>query len=194
MSLFFALWPDEALRQQIAMRRDQLKNDHKGVAGGWFDAGGYHLTVQDVSLQATMLPQILQAAADVRASGFELRLDHAAGFEGSGRRHRWMLLSKTTPAGLKDLRRQLLDSLRRHGCAPKPTADRPHLTLHYDAGRQLPERPVEPLAWSAAEFVLLQGGKAADGRFRYQLLGRWPLAAAGEPDHARQFDLWDNPG
>ena len=43
------------------------------------------------------------------------------------------------------------------------------------------------------EFVLLQGAEQRGGGFHYQVLGRWPLIA-GEADHARQFDLWDNPG
>jgi 2'-5' RNA ligase len=194
MSLFFALWPDEALRQQIVERRDQLKTDHKGVSGAWFGTDCYHLTVQDISVLGALLPKALSAAADVQAAPFNVLLDHAAGFEGAHKRYRWMLSSKAVPAGLKDLRRQLLDSLRRQGCSPKPTTDRPHLTLHYNAGRQLPERPVAPLTWSAQEFALLQGVDDRERGFRYDVLGRWPLTAPGEPDHARQFDLWDNPG
>ena len=199
MSLFFALWPDDDLRTLISERRDQLKAEHKGVFASWFPAACYHLTVQDLTpIDAVPLDIVagkaIAAADSVRAAAFDLQLDHAAGYPGAKNRHRWMLSSKAVPAGLKDLRRALLESLRKQGRSQKPTTANPHLTLHYNAGRQLPERRIEPLAWPVREFVLLASADEADTGFRYDVLGRWPLAATREPDHARQFDLWDNRG
>jgi 2'-5' RNA ligase len=199
VSLFFALWPDDDLRRRIGERRDQLKAEHKGVFTSWVTAAHYHLTVQDVTpIDGTPLDTVVRkaiAAADgLRAAPFELHLDHAAGYPGARNRYRWMLLSKAVPAELKELRRALLDGLRKQGRSPKPTSTNPHVSLHYSAGRQLPERRIEPLDWPVREFVLLAGADEPNSGFRYELLGRWPLVATSEPDHARQFDLWDNRG
>lgn len=197
MSLFFALWPDAELRRQIAERREQLRLEHRGVFASWFPTACYHVTVQDLTaidgaLATTLVPRAIAAADRLSAAAFDLHLDQAAGHPGPNNRYRWMLSSKATPPGLKELRRGLLEQLRAQGRSPTPTGSAPHLTLHYNAGRQLPARPIEPLAWAVREFALLRSVEGGADGFRYEVLGRWPLAASREPDHARQFDLWDN--
>jgi RNA 2',3'-cyclic 3'-phosphodiesterase len=194
VSLFFALWPDAELRRQIVERRDQLSAEHRGVSGAWFASDAYHLTVQDLSLQADRIDAAIAAAAAVQAEAFELVLDHAAGFRSPRGADRWMLIAKQAAPGLRELRRELLGRLRAQGLAPKPSTDKPHLTLHYKAGRELAERRIEALAWSVREFVLLQGADQAGRGFHYRVLGSWPLAAGRDRGHAPQLDLWDNPG
>jgi 2'-5' RNA ligase len=62
--------------------------------------------------------------------------------------------------------------LRRRGAALDRSFS-PHVTLLYRKGRAF-VRPVKPIAWRAAEFVLIH---SEIGRTRYRELGRWPLVA-----------------
>lgn len=194
-SLFFALWPDPATRQEMVERRDLLKTQHKGTPDRWFDPACYHLSLQSLPPLPDVIPRALAAAEHVQAASFDICIDQAAGFlNRANNKMPWWLAPSTTPAAAKDLRRALRDQLKKQSLLWGNEGFSAHLTLIYDADRELATRPVPALTWPIQEFVLLQGDKDANAAFAYQVLGRWPLTGSKrDPVHSPQLDLWDNP-
>jgi 2'-5' RNA ligase len=196
VTLFFSLWPDELARAGLADRAELIRRQHP-TPGAWFEAARYHLTLHAVKAkpehEAAWMDKTRTAAAQVRAAPFELRIDQAGSFPNQ-ERIPWWLGCTQTPPGLTLLWRELRDVLKQHGVPVFSNPLTPHLTLVYNARRDLPERPVPPLTWAVRDFVLLrsrQGDPNERGSsLAYELLGRWPLN--GGPDHAPQRDLWDN--
>ena len=196
MTLFFALWPDDATRAGLIERAGLIKQQQP-TAGTWFDADRYHLTLHAVKAkpehETAWIDKARAAAAQLQAAPFDLQVDRAGSFPNQDRIP-WWLGCTQTPEGLRLLWRELRDGLRHRGVPLFATALTPHLTLIYNARRELPGRPVPPLTWAVRDFVLLrsrQGDPSEKGSsLAYELLGRWPLN--GGTDHAPQRDLWDN--
>jgi RNA 2',3'-cyclic 3'-phosphodiesterase len=167
--LFFALWPDEAVRREIAdAAREQQGLDPAGRA---VRPERYHLTLQFLGdfdvLTAAMHGSLLAAAGAIDAPApFELRLDRVGSF-GAGRVV-WLGCSEP-PAPLVQLHRDLAGALAKVGITPGAAQQFiPHVTLHRNMGRSI-GYPTPALRWRVAEFVLID---AIDGDYR--CLGRWP--------------------
>jgi 2'-5' RNA ligase len=197
-SLFFALSPEPAIREQLAERAAALKQQHP-TPSPWVRPERYHLSLPVIGVfqQApdALAGRVIQAAGEVRAVPFELHIDQA-GCYAKNPKIPWWLRPSDSPENLKQLWRGLREALKAASlpCLSTGSRPEPHISVVYNAQRTLPDRRIEPLLWPVREFVLIEsryGGAAADAGHR--ILGRWPLLA-GEPDHARQFDLWDNPG
>ncbi|WP_428311675.1 2'-5' RNA ligase family protein [Hydrocarboniphaga sp.] len=197
-SLFFALSPEPVIREQLAERAAALKQQHP-TPSPWVRPERYHLSLPVVGVfhQApdALAQRAIQAAAQIKAAPFELLIDQA-GCYAKNPKIPWWLKPSDTPEGLKQLWRALRETLKTASlpCLSSSTRPEPHISVVYNAQRSLPDRRIAPLSWTVQDFVLIEsryGGAAADTGHR--VLGRWALQG-GEPDHARQFDLWDNPG
>ncbi|HEY0504009.1 MAG TPA: RNA 2',3'-cyclic phosphodiesterase [Lysobacter sp.] len=170
--LFFALWPDDALRARIAATAAALETEH-APGGRRLKPERYHVTLQflgDFRPVPERLVDDARAAADaVRAPAFELPLDCAGSFRGA---NVWWLGSQAMPDGLRTLWDALGGALARQRVPVKTGAGFvPHLTIQRDVRRHLPSTPVAALPWTVREFVLLD---SRQGR-PYDVLGRWPL-------------------
>ena len=196
MTLFFALWPDDRTRSDLIERADRIKQQHP-TPGAWFGSDRYHLTLHTVNAtpqhEAAWIDKARTAAAQLRAAPFELCIDQAGSFPNKDRIP-WWLGCTQTPEGLKSLWRELRDGLKQHSVPLHAGRLTPHLTLVYNAQRDLPEHPVPALNWAVQDFVLLRSRQGTENErgssLVYELLGRWPLNRG--PDHAPQRDLWDN--
>jgi 2'-5' RNA ligase len=172
--LFFALWPDTALRERIAATVIQL--EHGNPSGGRrLDADRYHLTLQFLGdfrpLRQSVLDAAITAAGSVQSPAFELALDCAGSFPGA--RVGW-LAPGAMPAALQALWDSLAGALARARVQVKsPPAFSPHLTVLRDVRKPLPPTPIEPLPWAVREFVLVDSMSGAHPAYR--LLGRWLL-------------------
>ena len=82
-NLFFALWPDDDVRERIASAAQQLKKTH-APRGRWIKPHRYHLTLRYLGEHAALPDSLLaacHAAGDaVRAASFRFALDTAASF------------------------------------------------------------------------------------------------------------------
>lgn len=174
--LFFALWPDAALRARIAATVDRLERSQPG-GGRRTHPDTYHLTLQYLGefrpLRQSIVDDARAAAARLQLPGFDLVLDRAGSF---ARAHVCWLGTSAPPPGLQRLWDALGRALAQGRVQVKsPPTFSPHLTI-LRGGRVPwePMPPIEPLHWPVREFVLVDSlsGGAQPG---YRLLGRWPL-------------------
>ncbi len=172
--LFFALWPDDALRARIADAAARVVSAHT-PGGRSLKPDRYHVTLQFLGdfqpLPETLLDTARAAADTVRASAFELPLDSVGGFRGA---NVWWLGSQATPDPLRALYDALGRALMQHRVPVKSAANFvPHLTVQRDVRRHIAPTPVPALSWPVGEFVLIdsQPGRGVP----YDVVGRWPL-------------------
>lgn len=170
--LFFALWPDEAVRGRIDEAAARIEREH-APGGRRLPRDRLHLTLQflgDFSpLPEAVTDAAVDAALQVACDPFTLTLDRAGAFRGS---RVWWLGCSACPPPLQTLNRSLGDALATAGVPVRahPTFT-PHVTIQRNARRPLPSTPIEPIDWRIQEFVLIDS-QAERG---YIELGRWPL-------------------
>jgi RNA 2',3'-cyclic 3'-phosphodiesterase len=172
--LFFALWPDAALRKRIATTVAGLERDN-APGGRRLNPDRYHLTLQFLGdfqpLRQSVLDAAIVAAGSIRVPPFDLVLDLAGSFPKAG--VCWLGAS-AAPQALQQLWNELGSTLAAARVQVRSTSGfRPHLTILRDVRRPLPSMPVEPMAWPVREFVRVDSVSGA--KPGYQLLGRWPL-------------------
>ena len=171
--LFFALWPDAALRKRIATTVAGLERDNPG--GRRLNPDRYHLTLQFLGdfqpLRQSVLDAAIVAAGSIRLPPFDLVLDLAGSFPKAG--VCWLGAS-TAPETLQQLWNELGRALTgaRVQVRSAPTFS-PHLTVLRDVRKPLPPTPIQPLPWPVREFVLVDSVSGAHPAYR--VLGRWPL-------------------
>ena len=174
--LFFALWPDAALRNRIATTVAGLERDN-ATGGRRLNPDRYHLTLQFLGdfhpLRQSVLDAAIVAGGSIRLPPFDLLLDLAGSFPEAG--VCWLGAS-TVPESLQRLWNELGGALTgaRVQVGPAPTFS-PHLTVLREVRRLLPPTPIQPLPWRVREFVLVDSVSGAHPAYR--LPGRWPLQA-----------------
>jgi 2'-5' RNA ligase len=172
--LFFALWPDAALRGRIASTVAGLERDN-APGGRRLNPDRYHLTLQFLGdfqpLRQSVVDAAIAAADSIRLPGFDLVLDRVGSFPKAG--VCWLGAS-APPEALRQLWDGLGSALASARVGVKSaSAFSPHLTVLRDVHRPLPSTPIEPLPWPLREFVLIDSVSGAHPTSR--LLGRWPL-------------------
>jgi RNA 2',3'-cyclic 3'-phosphodiesterase len=184
--LFFALWPDEAVRAQLRAAQDALPR-----------RGGRPVHVEDIHVTLAFLGPVEAerracmeaAAAGVRGEAFELVIDR----QGYWPRPR---VAWCAPAAIPEPLRTLVQRLNRAlepcGFEPERRAYSPHVTLFRDS-RAVPEGPLErSVRWPCREFVLVASANVPGGP-RYRVLGRWPLAdSCNEPPPCHNGEQKEN--
>jgi 2'-5' RNA ligase len=170
--LFFALWPDPATRTAIAHAAATLDG---AATGQRTPADRYHLTVSflgDVTVAPETVARVATAvAASLRTGPFELVLDRAAGFPGSGV---WWVGPAITPPGLHALHEALGDALAAARIPTQPHSTFvPHVTVRQQMDRSLAPSSIAPVHWSVRDFALVESFPGTDAPYR--MLRSWPL-------------------
>lgn len=173
--LFFALWPDAAVRAGIDEATSRLLAEHE-PGGRRIGPHRYHLTLQFLGDYAELPPSLVEqasvAAASIELAPFELVLDRAGSFR--NRSIPWWLGCEDFPDGLQHLWDGLGHALARTGVRVRSGKTLvPHVTVLRDARQPLPQTPVEPLRWTVDSFVLIHSELGA--RSVYAEAGRWTL-------------------
>jgi len=174
-NLFFALWPDDDVRERIAMAAQRLKQAH-APRGRWIKPHRYHLTLRYLGEHSTLpasLSRACHAAGDgVRAPSFSFALDAAGSF--ANRKIPWWLGCHAMPGALDALWESLSRGLAANGVTNEEAAQRvAHVTILRDADKRLAPERIEPIAWPVREFALVDSLLgAASG---YTILQRWQL-------------------
>lgn len=171
--LFFALWPPDALRDGMRAAADGVEA-FQG-AGRRTDPARYHLTLHFLGgwpeRPDAAIERCRAAAQAVDCSAFHLVVDHAGGFTGA--RVGW--LAPSGNSGLDALWSALGHALDAAGLTRRgPDGFSPHVTVLRGLAGRVRESAVAPLSWPVEDFVLVH---SHDGR--YDVVGRWPLRAAG---------------
>lgn len=138
----------------------------------------FHVTLvflgDHVGLPQAIVARACEAAAGVTMPPFDVGFDRVASF--SRRRNLpLVLLGGDGVAALTTLHLALVAALQTAGLGDeRESGYTPHLTLLRD-DRRVAEQPVEPIGWTAREFVLVH---SQIGRGRHVTLARWPLRGA----------------
>lgn len=162
--LFFALWPDEAIREAMVERRARLGD----LSRRRVPDHNLHATLLFLGNQpADRLAQIEAAADGVSAETFRLRLDRFGWFA----RARVVWFGGEAPEAAQALVRQLGEAMHALGLSFDQRPFRPHVTLFRHVSRR-PDFPTpEPIDWPVREFALIE---SIPGR-PYQVLRKWSV-------------------
>lgn len=164
--LFFALWPDEAVRAEIQLRTQ----DAVQAAGGRpVPARNFHITLLFMgNVPQADLDSAQIAATAIANPGFDLRLDL---LECPPRGPVLWLGVTRPPQALITLVQALRASIT---AVRTEYVYRPHVTLVRNPIQGPRPLQVEPVSWPAREFVLARSQAHPDGA-EYTVLARWPL-------------------
>lgn len=164
--LFFALWPDPALRKELHL----IQTRYPG--GRPTHVSDLHVTLVFLGVVPKERYSCVTAVADsVCGQVFRLEIDKI----GYWRRPRILWCAPSiVPSSLEELVGSLQRGLEACGFEPERRAYSPHLTLARKA-RPVEERALEePLVWSPAKFVLV-ASNSGSAPPHYQVLKKWPL-------------------
>ncbi len=163
--LFFALWPDDVVRMQLACAADHWTRCPVAAAN-------LHMTLVFLGgCTAEELQCSRTAAAGVVAEGFELTLDCLGGW--SRARVQWLGPSGV-PAVLPELVVQLQQVLAGCGFALEQRPYVPHVTLARKVRKPESRSGLEAVHWPVRDFVLVESVSVRGG-VEYRVLDRWPL-------------------
>ena len=169
--LFFALWPDDAVRARI----DELAQQATTGGGRVVAAQNQHITLVYIGPASAEMRDCLCAQADaIRCPPFELRLDQIGYW--SRPRVVWLASSEVPPA-LASLYRELSERLRLCGHQPETRPFRPHATLVRKARRKPDMAVNEPVVWTVDRLCLVESLTDPAG-VRYEVQRCWPLQSA----------------
>jgi 2'-5' RNA ligase len=165
--LFFALWPDAPAREALAALAAEAARRTGGRA---VTTAKLHLTLLFLGeVDAARIPALVQAAAEVRAAGFDLVLDRLGAFARA--RVAWAGCAHP-PAPLLALQSGLEGRLREAGWQTQDRAFAAHLTLVRNARKPLRPEAITPVAWPVVSFALVESLPGGGG---YRTLAAWDL-------------------
>jgi RNA 2',3'-cyclic 3'-phosphodiesterase len=168
--VFFALWPDDGVRDALYREAQSL---HRDCGGRVTHRENVHLTlvfVGDVAVER--LAELKVVAGTVRGSPFELVLDQF----GYWRHNRivWASLL-SVPEALRELVGSLESRLQHAGFEFDQRPYAPHLTLLRDARAPGVAARLH-LDWAVRDFVLVESARDDEGP-AYRVVARWELSA-----------------
>jgi 2'-5' RNA ligase len=171
--LFFALWPTDAVRSQLAAAAES----HAGL-GRVIAARNLHLTVAFLGAvpeaRIDDVVEIAQSTQKLTLDGkFMLHLDRLEFW----RRSSLVALTATrTPPEMLEIVDGLRAGLRERGFQlQEHDTFRPHVTLVRDVARGPATAAVTPVQWPVESFALVESQVGQRGS-QYSVLDEWPLA------------------
>ena len=175
--LFFALWPNDALRTQLLGLSARLKT-REDLAGRWLEPAKYHATLHFLGdsseFRRDQTEAARRAAGRLRLTAFDWSLDRVDSFHGA--QPPCVLRSASDPPALLQLWQQLREALILEGLGKSLVGQfTPHVTLAY--GRRVLPEPIAipPLLWTVDSLALIHSGSTLK---HYELLAQWPLGLA----------------
>lgn len=175
LRLFYALWPDAALRQRLAAAAETAVRQ---CGGRPVPPGHYHLTLAFLgSVPGANLASLIELAGRVRGEPVPVVFDRLDYWP---RPKVLVALASDEPVAGTALVQSLWERLEPQGYERESRPWRPHLTL----ARQLRAPPPDglaletadgrPLAVEFAGFALVESASAPHG-VRYRPIAEWPL-------------------
>jgi len=166
--IFFALWPQDAVRHAIVSQARPFVQGLKKTV----PIPNLHLTLAFIgNIETAKLTDYRQAAENVRAQAFALTLDQAGSF--SRAQVLWLGCSQV-PAELQTLVTRLNTELQQCGYTPDNRPYVPHLTL----ARKYRKKPAQDvtvnISWPINDFCLVES-RPVQGGVEYHVLQSWPL-------------------
>ncbi|MEW5757067.1 MAG: RNA 2',3'-cyclic phosphodiesterase [Pseudomonadota bacterium] len=169
--LFFALWPHDDMRQQLA-----------AVVKAGERWGGRAVATENLHMTLVFLGSITQAqrafleqqAERLTLSSFTLWLDHLGHWPKP--QVLWLGVPEV-PRPLLDLVEALNRAVADCGLRPDDRPYAPHLTLRRKVAKGPRNESIAPLEWSVHDFALVESNTLSSG-VEYRVLRTWPLQQA----------------
>lgn len=169
MRVFFALWPNQQIQQELHTIARQLKPQCQGRV---MRAETLHMTLQFIgNIQRSQLPKILSAADKVSAQSFSMQLAKTAYWKHN--RIAYATLASDAPL-LDDLVLQLKIALREEDVAYADQKFSPHVTLLRNAEQKPQIQAFPPIMWQVCSFVLVESALSEQGA-QYKIIKEWLL-------------------
>ncbi len=167
--LFFAIWPDGAVRDQLDKVSLGL---HQACGGRRTRAATVHLTLAFLGeVELGRIPTLLELASRVVGTAFELRLTR---FDWWRKKRIAWAAPEQVPAALSALVEDLAVRLKEADFRIDERPYSPHVTLVRKADCRLADFSASPVEWPVEEFVLVRSVMSENGS-SYETIGRWPL-------------------
>ena len=168
--VFFALWPDAAVRRKLSAWQPPLRELCGGDA---MRADTLHSTLVFLGeIEAHRLEALQLAAREVAGSAFEVEFDVARYW---GHNHIVYAAPQQVPAELVKLVKELELHLRQHHFRFEPREYKPHVTLlRHSKWNDDPLPEMDAVRWFARDFVLVQSLRDERGA-HYEVLARFML-------------------
>ncbi len=167
--LFFALWPPQAVRDELAGVAAAVVARSGGRA---VPASKVHLTLAFLGdTPEDRIALAMDAADDVRGNAFDVCLDRLGSFPRAG--VAWAGMSQP-PAALLELAAGLSEPLRRRGFVLDERPFAAHVTLARRIERTVGPDPMRPVSWEARELALVESDRRTG---EYGIRGVWELGA-----------------
>jgi 2'-5' RNA ligase len=167
--LFFALWPEISVRNELAAWQRKLQQGGNArVLRPWT----LHLTLAFLGpTPLAQLDAVKDAAAGVRGNAVDLLLDQADYWPHN---HIVWVGCTAPPPALIELQSALASRLNAAGIAFDAKPFHPHVSLLRNVRNSRPQWARSSVAWPARDFVLVESRPGNDGN-RYEIVARFPL-------------------
>jgi len=167
---FFALWPDEDIRDRLVEVCNLLPAD----TGRFVPRQNLHITLAFLgSLEDAVISDLRQAAATIAARRFSLQLEEL----GWWRKPRvvW-IAAPVVPERLLKLVAEINTLLLAQQVRTEDRPYQPHLTIARKAARKPRNVNFQPIDWQINSFCLVQSTTLPDGAV-YEVIETWPLSS-----------------
>jgi RNA 2',3'-cyclic 3'-phosphodiesterase len=171
-ALFFALVPDASAASRMAAigREQRLKH---GLTGKLLAPEQLHMRLIGLGVHGGLPPELvdlaMQAAAAITMPSFDVVLDRVRSL--AGLRRPLVLCGGEGVRAAAVMQLAIEIAMHELGIGAAGRRRMPHVTV-LDGWRGIEEEAVEPVRWTATEFVLLHSLR---GRREPVVLGRWAL-------------------
>lgn len=166
LRLFFALWPDEEVRQSLALINHTLASQHSAKP---MRPENFHITLAFLgNVPENSLECLVPMADAILFKRFDLKLDHLDIFPRA--QIIWAGL-ENEPLELINLAEELHKGVLSCGIQLDTRPFKPHLTLMRKVKR-LDVQPIIPVNWSVHDFCLVSSVSKPDA-VEYKVLYRW---------------------
>ncbi|MDD5578408.1 MAG: RNA 2',3'-cyclic phosphodiesterase [Methylobacter sp.] len=168
--LFFALWPDEAIREKLRL----LCQSIQAKEFKWVSPQNFHVTLVFLgNIDKIAELMIAQSAAVISVEPFVVTFDRLTYW--SKPKVLCLTSRQQPPCELGMLVEALSLAVENCGLQVDTKPYNPHITLARH-GRAFTERDYEPIVWRASSFCLVESYNKPDGVF-YKVIRQWPFKA-----------------
>ena len=170
--LFLALWPDAAMREQLA---HAVRNGVRSSGGRHVPQANYHITLAFIGPvsegRVAELGALVRAVPD--AGPIAVPLQELVYWPGP---RVLCAVPPAPPAGLAGWAGRLLEALVAAAFAPDLKPFRPHVTVARKVMRPSPSAPMHLLLWQFGEFALIESRTLEAGPV-YSVVETYPLSS-----------------
>ena len=171
--LFFALWPDQSVRDQLASNLQHQDIDPDQCRH--VSSDNLHMTLHFIGNQSLDEMACLERKASmVSAEPFDLTLDYSGYFKKP--KVLWFAC-RQAPQALFELHRSLGQQISRCDFEPEQRPYSPHITVARKVNVEPLANHLKPVSWRVDRFVLVESISIPDG-VRYRVANSYPLSGS----------------